>query len=241
MIKLVWAFFFGCVIFGMWMIFEFGIQPKSVRVIRPSFFEKPEELGETAFKILRPRLLLHKIIAVGVQQGVSSHRSMLKGFVELAQKEQLPFDRIINISSLPTNHINFSPALYIDLTRQRDLLAQEIQKYLDEGKRILVIGNTLDLIHFHPDNETTQVEQALKQKIITIGMVELNNVPSPEGRELYKEPIAKCERTSKYVHSLGCLVEDKIKFLKSRKKIKWDKVVGVMDQEGERDFVLYSN
>lgn len=49
------------------MIYDQGIQPRSVRVIKVSNFEDPKRLGELAHHALKARLFSHSVVAVGLQ------------------------------------------------------------------------------------------------------------------------------------------------------------------------------
>jgi hypothetical protein len=206
--KWIWAFFLGTVIFGMWMIYDQGIQPRSVVVVKASHFEEPVKLGELVYTAVRARLPLHHFAMVGVQDETQS--AIVKAFLNAAGFEVID-------SADPTKGTD-----------------EQIVAKLKEGKKLLILATPMDAIHFNPSAKVHKLEQASGFEALSFAFV---NLPNSRGSELYQ----KCERKGKYTHTLGCILEDKVKiFNGGRKKLDWTKFVGAMEQEGERTYMIYT-
>lgn len=239
MAKWVWVFFFSCVALGMWLIYDQGIQPRSVKILKPSFFDSPAEFGRFAYGTLRPRIALNNIIFIGHQPGLVEHDEFLYGFVTEAQKSDLSYKTLIVRDT--QRELAFPMGIdVIDLQSGGRSLDEVIEGELQKGSRVLVYLNSLDAIHFNKSSWINQFEVKNRVKTITLALVGLT-----QGRQI--EPIEECVREPqvegqklKYVHTVGCLLERKEQELARKKNMKWNKFVAVIDQEGERDFVVYT-
>lgn len=239
MAKWIWVFFFSCVALGMWLIYDQGIQPRSVKILKPSFFDSPAEFGRFAYGTLRPRFALNNITFIGHQPGLSEHDEFLYGFVTEAQKSDLPYKTLIVRDT--QRELAFPLGIdVIDLQSGGLSLDDAIARELQKGSRILVYLNSLDAIHFNRASWINQFEMQNRIKTLTLALVGLVH-----DRQI--EPIEECVRElqaegqkQKYIHTIGCLLERKEQELTRKKNMKWDKFVAVIDQEGERDYILYT-
>lgn len=205
--KWIWIFFFGCVIFGMWMIYDQGIKPKSIRVIKVSNFESPVQLGELVYTAMRPRLHMHPLAVVGMQD--ENQRAMVEAFLRATGYVVVP-------------------------TLQSDTFKLVISE-LKSGKKVVVLTTPDQAIHFNKTAKIHELEKISGQEALSFAFVHL---PGSNGSVPY-EP---CVRTGKFTHTIGCLLEDKIKIFKGgRGKLDWQRFVGTMEQEGQRTFMIYTS
>ncbi len=74
--KWIWLFFIFTVGLGYWGIFTTGIQPKSIKVIKPSFFKSHKELTDVIKKQLYGRLAMQDIIILGLEDTKTIHLAL---------------------------------------------------------------------------------------------------------------------------------------------------------------------
>ena len=234
-LKVVWVFFVAIVVFGFWWIFHNGIRPRAVKIIKPSFFQTPEEFGALAYKVLRPRLAMREVTFVGGQPGLAAHDRVLEGFYLAAQEQDPKFSTLIVQGS--QSKLREAPNLdVVDLQAGGPPLREVIAQAFEKKQRVLVYLSAHEAVHFISSSVVNEIEQFTKRKGLSLVLLQL---AGPEGRE----PIEPCVRPDpdKYMHSIGCILEEKNRALALKHKIKWDKFVGILDQEGDTDFVLYTH
>lgn len=187
------------------MIYDQGIQPRSIKIIKVSNFDRPAELGELTFTALRSRIYLHRLVVVGIQTAPQAEvaeaflQSLGYGVWKLDGPEAMT----------------------------------EILNRLRAGQKISVVTTPNEAIHFHKQSKVLELEKESRLEALSFAFVHL---PNSKGTDLYEA----CERKGKFTHTIGCLLEDKVKIFKGgRSQPNWAKFVGAMEQEGQRTYMVY--
>ncbi len=247
MLKYVYAIFFLIVLAGMWMIFHFGIKPRSIQVIKPSYFANSIEAGQLLHKVLYPRIAMHNLILWGVRTEDSTRYPILDGFLLASQNSERPFDAV-GFLALPSELHSFNSHVeFFEISKGGEELTKTLQQYFNQNKRVLLVLNILDAVHFHRESQQDS-EVLMQEKILKIKAVSILNIPLVTKEENIGElQVQNCEkRNGESLHSLGCLQVDRNKFVLKKNifnKNKFEKhtFTLMMDQEGERDYILYYN
>lgn len=242
MLKYIFIGFFVLVVAGMYMIFHFGIRPKAVTIIKPSYFSDHKEAGELLYKVLYPRIAIRDLVVWGIRLQETTSFPMLDGFLSKSMSSERPIDVVVFLGV----HKDFvsltSKAEFVDLDNA-EKLSELLKNYLQNKKRVLLVLNILDATHFLKDSYIVALESDLKTKAISILSLPLSQ--TEDGMSLTQiEDCPAADAQEKYVHSLGCLqLNTNIRALSKnqfhKNKFESNHFTLMMDQEGERDYIAY--
>ncbi len=217
--KWIWALFIIIVGIGYWGIFSTGIKPKSIRVIRPSFFKDYKELTGVINKQLYARLAVQDIIILGIEDTSTIHLAL-----ELVNEFQN-----INKRTLWTNFSFHKPlAIHsIDYTSPQPMEKNE--------KRIYIVPIQKSLSFLDKASWLPEIQHKKKPRVLSLAILKVRK----EAPFLY----GPCtENTFRGPRRLTCLTEKQQKRLQ-KKPEKYlapkGKFTITMDQESAEDYILY--
>lgn len=224
---------------GVLKLVVFGLEPGTVLVMKPSFFDAPEEIGEAIFRRFYWPVEEKKRVVVGVPPQPDWYRGVVKGFLLGAVHQQKPFDVIIAEEQMPDLDLSGLPTTeVVKVVTSGDIQSSVIdalKKAESEGKRALVYLPSVFSTHLLPGNTIARIEKDLGSTLfaITVGPLALRF----DQEYLIDPPCVGSERDTNGTAALGCsLLKSGRKYY--RKKIEQSRWVAIMDSPKPDDFLL---
>ena len=215
-----------------------GIGPQSIPVIKPSNFQSPSEISEYTYRQLSNRIPNYNFFAIGIEerQGypvdqVEVQNTLLKKISDdLKSEAVIVSDRKLEKDFLP----NVEKVWLEDIDRGKRLA--KINELILANKKIIFLFSVLETIHFRKESIIKTLEEGLKIKVLSFSVAKFP-LPVNEPNTL----AAHCGRSSDEFNynALACLVLSKARKVELNKKVSKTSLIGLVEQQGERDFVIY--
>ncbi len=121
----------------VWFIAKWGLNPRAVGVMKPSFFDQPEELGAVLYRRFFVELESSPVVVWGTQSQSPEHLAVVAGF--LAQGADQPRQVIIDEELAWSGGPQFDGAQVLDFQSQYDELKKVIEATIPEGQPVLLV------------------------------------------------------------------------------------------------------
>ncbi len=145
----------------------YGYRPAPVRIMKPSFFETPDQIGAVALKRFYVPLAKEKIVVLGLPTNRDWAAPIATGFMIAASQNSRKFTRVIIDDKMPVetrDQIRAVAPNLIELNTNTGTLA-ELTDALNAGlaanELILVIVPNLYSTHLLPGNAISRLEQIM--------------------------------------------------------------------------------
>lgn len=211
--------------------------PPPTGIMKPSFFDRPQEVGAVVFRRLYAPMIQNKLIVYGVRPNDIQHREVLEGLLATATAEKQPIDVVLREPQLevplaPSNveivdaEFNSDPA---------ELVAK-VNSYISQGKRVLIYtANTLSS-HLIKQNPMERFEAIWGKPVYTISSVDIGL--KVDSTFVQDPPCVGSERDGQGTAALGCAALQKGRAYQ-RKDLDLSRIVALMDQRGASDLLLF--
>lgn len=132
-----WALIMICILFtgaAMVMLIKGRVEVEPVRILNPTTFDRPEEVGAILFRRFWNEINSERLTVFASTPSVKGYDRIWKGFLLVAEANHIQFDRFFSESQLKP--ISTLPSEPVDW--------EQIQLALIGGRRVLVQLSTTD-------------------------------------------------------------------------------------------------
>lgn len=154
-----------------------GYRPAPTRIMKPSFFEKPEQIGAVALKRFYAPLASEKITVLGIPTNRDWSTEVVTGFLLAAQQNERAYTHVIVEEKLTgpiQDEIRKIVPNMTPLATNTETLAElidAIQTSVRSGERVLVVLPNLYSTHLLPGNTMSRLEKSVFTTDETLGKV----------------------------------------------------------------------
>ena len=224
---------------GTLLVVHYGVHPLPVEVMKPSFFDRPQEIGAVAYRRFFGAIEDKGRVVVGIPPEPDWYREILVGFLKGAATEKHAFDTIVMEEQMPALDLTGLPPtevirLHTNTSTQAELV-EALNRLAEAKKRTLVYMPSVFTSHLLKQSPVVRVEPLLGQGLMSITVVPLALRADQE--YLVEPPCMGSERDTTNTSALGCEVLQSGRAL-YRKKISQDRWVAIMNAPFGDDFVL---
>ncbi len=220
------------------LVIMFGVGPRPVGFIKPSFFDHPREIGAVAYRRLYDPLGRQDLVAFGVTPGVAEHRDVVAGFLATALAEKRPIEVVFQEDRLPALDAPSGTEVVPFRFEDEAALAERVRAYTRGGKRVLIYTTNVFTSHLVKGNPIHRLERHWGKPIYAISTVGIAVRREQEFKP--DPPCVASERDGQGTADLGCAAVLKGRTL-FRKKLDPARLIALMDQRGVSDFLLFVN
>lgn len=236
------AYIFGVLFImtvGIFFILRMGYTPQPVGIMKPSHFERPEEIGAAVYRRFYVPIEEKKLVVFGIPAQPEFHRSILRGFLETAAAEKRPFDLMITEADMPVLDLSGIPPLEIRPMRTNTDMQGELVDALNEakaaGKRTLLYVPNVFSTHLLGGNMINRLEALTSQQLFSITSAPL---ALRQNQEYIVDPVCIGSQVDgQGLAPLGCAIMLSSRAV-YRKKITQDKWVAMMNDQKREDYLL---
>lgn len=202
--KLYWSVVVVVLVSGLSIALYFGLEGKTVPLIRWSSFSNAAEVSNAVESRMRQELQPYQFYFLGPHPKKSLH---LQSAINLAKWLKSQSSAIIITDSLMTE-LNpelreLNPELVLDLSKDKDRFVAGI-KSLDPQQKIVVIAPNIYVTHFLDQSPVLQMQDELKGKKYIV--LSFFNFPHSREEEKDFEFPCKTSETSATQLNLGCFI-----------------------------------
>lgn len=220
------------------LVFKFGVGPKPVGIIKPSFFENAREIGAVTYRRLYDPLGRQDLVAFGVTPDVPEHKAVVEGFLATALVENRPIEVVFQEDRLPQVDVPLGTEVVKFRFENEAALAEQIRARTQAGKRVLIYTTNIFSSHLVKGNPIHRLEQYWGKPVYAISTV---GIAVRRGQQFTPDPpCVGSERDGQGTAGLGCAAVLKGRTL-YRKKLDPTRLIALMDQRGISDFLLFVN
>lgn len=228
-----WIFFILLSVGGMGLVIHWGLRPKPVRLVKPSYFDNAQDIGRLIWERYRDRFENEKNIIVGIEVGSKAQELAAKGFLSAARKDGFFNAQAYREARLDTEF--WPETAKWNLINVRKDHAQFIETLRAEAGFFL-LPNTF-VSHVIGGTPVLRAEQALKKKVLSISFVGLV-LAMQDLDQIYPRCDGQAAFGAKTSAALGCAAKRKSISL-FRKNLNRKRYVMAMEQTGQRDYLVY--
>ncbi len=163
---------FGMIVItlGVALTIKYGYRPAPARIMKPSFFEKPEQIGAVAMKRFYAQLASEFVVVLGLPANREWSAEVAKGFVQAAfENQRAPMEIIIeakmpdSFKATVMSQANGVPVREIE-TNTQDMagLAESVSKALAMKQRLLLVLPNLYSSHLLEGNPINRLEAMIE-------------------------------------------------------------------------------
>lgn len=224
---------------GVFSILKFGYKPAPVGIMKPSFFDSPEEIGHVVFRRFYAPLEVKGRIAFGIPPQPEWYGKVLLGFLKGAAAEKHPFDVIVQEIEMPDLDLSSLSGIQVVKVRTNvdpptDLLAL-LAKLEEDHKRVLIYVPSIFSAHVLPASPLHRIEKFIRTNLFSISVGPLALHPNQE--YLVQPPCVGTERDTMGTSDYGCVILQAGR-MHYRKKVPQDRWVAIMNEPKPEDYVL---
>ena len=120
-------------------VLRYGLAPKSLPIIKPTYFNKKQEIGAVIFRRLFQDMKELDGLLAETSPSIQNGEEVWRGFLKVAAQYGKKFDLIIQHEKLEplTNYI---PLIQMDLIKNNQEFQNLLKQSLQEGQTILIHG-----------------------------------------------------------------------------------------------------
>lgn len=224
---------------GVFSILRFGYTPAPVGIMKPSYFDQPEEIGVVTFRRFFSPLQEKGRLAFGIPPQPAWYGRVIVGFLKVAAAEKHPFDYVVQEVEMPDLDLSEVPGISVVKVRTNTEpptdLVDLLQKLQADGKRVLIYMPSVFSAHVLPRSPLHRVEKHLGANLFSISVGPLALHQSQE--YLVNPPCVGPERDAMGTADLGCVIL-RAGRMHYRKKVPQDRWVAIMNSPKPEDYVL---
>lgn len=223
---------------GLYLAMTVSIQPQSIPKITFSQVVKPADLGKGIAQRMVVEVHDAPVLFLGVTPNSIEDIEMWKGFLEANNQKGLHYDTVIVegdlafVEAIPYN-------VNINLRKEEDRFVTGVKKALSEGLRVAVIVPTIYSSQLLKGSMVNHLKSTYQLDITSFS---ISRFPTSEEQEIHFEPRCAMEESqdSDGTGALGCMIRGMARKT-YRKKLEAGKFSGLMEQTGEKDYVVLFN
>lgn len=220
-------------------IFKFGLKPRTISIMKPSYFSNPEEIGTVIFRRFYVELGKEKLVVFGVPAKASYQHHILEGLIKVAAHDGHPFDILVTDPRLlqPTSFpgLNIIP-LSLNGEDLKDVV-KLLQSSMAQQKHILVYTYSTMSSHLVRSNVIHKLERNLKQSIFSITSAPMSLAYDQE--YALEPPCVGASRDDTGTADLGCKILQTSRMFYHR-HFDPTRYIASIDQHGRTDYLLLS-
>ncbi len=235
---LYWAGAAGIAILGIYFAMNFSITPKSIPKIKFSQVETAEELGQAVFERLRSEIKQAPVVLLGVTPNHIEDLELWKGFLAANQEPGSKYDVIIVEPMLP--FVELIPSnMRIDVKDEMVRFVEGIKKAQEQGLRVAAIVPSIYSTQLLKANPAKRLKEEHQLDFTSFSVTKFPVTRQQE--EAFEPPCAVGEEQDHTgTGALGCMIRD-IARKTYRKKFEDNKMSGLMEQTGAKDYIILLN
>ncbi len=232
--KLYWAIVIVVLVSGLTAAIYFGLQGKSVPLIRWSHFANSQEVSEAIQTRMSQELKPYQIYFIGPHPRKPLHVEVA---VNLAQwlAQQSPSIIIVDTIMSEQNPAigSLKPDLILDLGQEKERFLQGL-KELGQDKKVIVIAPNIYVSHFSPQAPVSQMRDQLKNFVV------MSFVNFPRSREEEKDFEFPCRTSESSASQLdwGCFILGQSRKFYVKKEVS-GKVPGFLNLVRTGEYMLF--
>lgn len=237
--KAIWIIPVVAVISLLIFVTQFGINPRSVPVIKPSYFEEPLDLGVWVYRQLRGRLGKYEVVAIGIDPDNKDHQEVVSSFFHAAKSEDFMVDKIF--ATVPvTEAIGIRPEFEsLPLGLSGEEIFERIKPYKESGSKVLMISLPSESAKSIKNSLSSYLHGPEKMNILTLTLLQIDKEQVKRFRESQV-----CEGFSlaqvETAEMLKCLFLVKESNFDKEQSETQKKLGGSMDLVGADDYLLFT-
>jgi hypothetical protein len=219
---------------GMLGVLKYGYEPPPQKLMAPSFFDTPEEIGAVVYRRLFGSLREEKLVFFGVPPQPEWHVEILRGFIKTAAAEGRPFERLVVETQMPELGLEGLPKMEVVSIPTNTPTQAELVDALSSqaGYRTLVYLPSIFATHLLDGNVLDRYREKTGSNPLSISTAPLALRPDQE--YLVDPACVGSERDANGTSKLGCTI------LRSgrgyyRKNVVQDRWVAIMNSPYPND------
>jgi hypothetical protein len=225
-------------ILGIGFSVYFGIQPKSIPKITYSHFDSPSKLADSIILRMNQELKQAPLLMLGVMPGRAYDLEVWKAFLAQSAIPEIQFQALVIDPDLPGAADMFPGAVRMDLKKETARFIEGAKNAQKQGLRMAVIVPTIYASQVLKDNPIHLIKESSDLRPMSFSLMGFPRAPEQEQKQEIPCVMGPGDREG--TGDLGCVAQDKARLV-YRKKSKADKYEGLMDQVGERDYLILFN
>ena len=166
--RVLFAIGFIFVVVAMWLV-STGLEPKPVRKINPTEFERLDQVGVVTYRRLWGELHQTSVIILGSDETVDGYKDIWSGFLKAARNEGFKADIFIQDTQVNQPQLKI-PVQKLDLNLQAEAAAHRAAGLIQQGLKVVIHGFSRTTTHGVENNFKAQLEAQLGYPVTTISM-----------------------------------------------------------------------
>lgn len=222
------------VVLGISASVYFGAQPRTVPLIKLSYFNEPEKIAEAIVSIAGLKIMEAPVLFLGVHPHSETDMKIWKAFLDKNSHPGLKYDVVVMDPNLPYKNM-IAANSEIDIKDDRPRFIEGLKAAQEKNLRIAIIVPTIYSSQLIKQNPVDLLKAEGQFKPVSMSLV-----PFKLYADEKENPIYPCivERDVEGTGPLGCAIQIKERSLRVKKEKAHD-WAGMMDLVGENDYLVF--
>lgn len=216
----------------------FGVQPKSIPKITYSHFNEPAKMSDAIILRLNQEIKGAPLLMLGVMPGRKMDLEVWKAFLEQSQMPELKYQALVVDPELPFAAEMFPSATKLDIKTDLARFIEGAKNARAQGLRMAVIVPSIYASQRLQENPAAKIRKETDLAPMSFSIMGFPRSPEQEATMDIKCVMGSNDRDG--IGAMGCMAEQKARLV-YRKKSKPGFYEGLVDQVGERDYLVLFN
>jgi hypothetical protein len=235
---LYWAVAAIVVLTGLGLSVYFGQETVSIPKITYNSYSDPAKFSEALIIKMMPELKSSSLLMLGVMPGRKIDLEIWKAFLDQTELSELKYQVLIVDPALPLVNELFPNAIKMDLKTDLERFIEGAKKARAQGFRTAVLVPSIYASQLLQSNPVENIKKNSDLKPTSFSVMGFPRAPEQEA--FMEIPCVMGQNDREGVGAMGCEAQKKARLL-YRKKSKPGFYEGVLDQIGERDYLILFN
>lgn len=220
----------------------FGIQPRTLPKITPSYFQDEQGMAKAISQRLHQELFDYDFLFLGAEPGRPEHLNLWLSFLEEQKssvQSEYPFvivDPEYKATLSPEDAKRLVADKEISLKDSVEEIAQIIKNAREQKKRVAYIAPNLYTARMLPRSPVSRLKNEFQVKTASFSAVFFPLKPEDENQMMFQ--CSTDEQDTLGTGKLGCAITQKYRVVRRKLKPKMN-FTGLMDLTGEDDYLVF--
>lgn len=233
--KWLWVLLALIVSSGIYFSIRYGLRPKPIPIMKPTYFGSLEEMGVVTYRRLRQQIRSEKIIILGTDFTSPENQDVWKGLIKAALDDKVRIQTVMyDEKNPPIEYFNKFTNLEFGALSDKDFKTILLNSRRRDGLLVILTTNH-DSSHLYKGSLTKKLESSALGPIFSLSQTSL--ILNKEQLETLSQSCADLDPND-FLSRMDCII---FRFSRQhqRRKLDVEKLYGAVERYGLKEYLMF--